>query len=927
MPLGEDSKDDGSSTNGLLGRAELLAWAQQVSGVQPCAKYDDLKDGLVFLSLFEQLFPGVVDPNTVKSQRSGTHSAATNWEQLRIGMHKVGIPLPFCERKGVAAGHQRPCYNALVMFYFLTKLSSSSDFSVDFAHPIDDGLAAFLQSAESLHCLQKSKKQQEATAAATNQKESIQNTSNRLLSVSPAPPVASPGRGRPLQSEEGPLGTREVQEKAAPSGDGKQNELLVAKLRSQNASLERSLEMIREELNYVRQLGAHTLEQQKVLFQAEVARKTDHFNAQLATLRLETEHEKMQFILKCREELDATTDEIALMRDEVLFGAPQDIDRANYMQLKQQCCAYSASIDNLNEQISLQHAAMEHLSEEVKALRDTNNKLVETFQAGAQSVSGDHVSDVIFKSVSIAEQAPIVARLRQLQLEVESLKLADARSRQAIDSVSGNRTGDSFEGEIERSRLQSQVEKLRAANEMLRAKLQRNDRQEANCCDPQEELLCEGVFVPSSQLPNTSVESATAELLRSIKQAHLGAEQTDTLTEQVWQLSAFVGVYEQRLKRAANSLRQLFSEYLRASQALTVQRFQADDAQEHMKTEASLSFQQLKLQSTNEISQARLELQLMKEENERLRAEVEASSRRLQSAAAAIASGGSSQDLMRAERVVQNLKLRDAQWRELSEELRRMLGERAMDARVRALYAQLQAPVGDAMPSREASSRQQESITSLQAQMENCVRALSASQEEVRCARQEIAKLRTDMQSQSQSADKSRLEKEQLLVQVASLREDLQRYQEAAAAAEATLATNQKIWDAQKEEMKQYIEDTISALGSNPRTQAKPAMLSTLPLSSRTTAAGTTAAAAPTVAPPQLPRYAAEEPPESVPRADTLPKPTVMSPMKADEASMPRITVSTAGASEPAGPTSVLSSAELEKRKQEILAKYGIRSQ
>ena len=138
----------------LLGRTELLQWALDASDLSPCSKYDDLKDGLVFLALFERVFPTLVDPGLVRSQRGGTpRNPKANWDALKQGMQSAGLPLSVCDRKGVAAGHQRPCYNMLVMLYFLSRLVQSQDFSADFAHPIDEALAAFLQSPASVECL------------------------------------------------------------------------------------------------------------------------------------------------------------------------------------------------------------------------------------------------------------------------------------------------------------------------------------------------------------------------------------------------------------------------------------------------------------------------------------------------------------------------------------------------------------------------------------------------------------------------------------------------------------------------------------------------------------------------------------------------------------------------------------------------------
>lgn len=55
----------------------------------------------------------------------------------------------------IRRGRFKESYSFLVMLFFLYHLSENHDFSVDFAHPIDSRLAAFLQSTGSVECLVK----------------------------------------------------------------------------------------------------------------------------------------------------------------------------------------------------------------------------------------------------------------------------------------------------------------------------------------------------------------------------------------------------------------------------------------------------------------------------------------------------------------------------------------------------------------------------------------------------------------------------------------------------------------------------------------------------------------------------------------------------------------------------------------------------
>ncbi|KPA81396.1 hypothetical protein ABB37_03773 [Leptomonas pyrrhocoris] len=134
----------------LLGKAELLAWAADVTGITPCEKYGDLKDGLVYLALARELFPQDIDSAIVRLQRRGARDPAKNWSLLTSCLRRHRIPLHLCNRQAVERGHTRHCFNLLVLFYFLQRLSHGDQFSVDFAQPVDPQLAAFLQSPDSV---------------------------------------------------------------------------------------------------------------------------------------------------------------------------------------------------------------------------------------------------------------------------------------------------------------------------------------------------------------------------------------------------------------------------------------------------------------------------------------------------------------------------------------------------------------------------------------------------------------------------------------------------------------------------------------------------------------------------------------------------------------------------------------------------------
>lgn len=68
-------------------------------------------------------------------------------------MIQLKLPITTLDRRGIQSGKFKSCFSFMVMLYFLQNLSKSHEFSVDFAHPIDGSLAAFLQSTASVESL------------------------------------------------------------------------------------------------------------------------------------------------------------------------------------------------------------------------------------------------------------------------------------------------------------------------------------------------------------------------------------------------------------------------------------------------------------------------------------------------------------------------------------------------------------------------------------------------------------------------------------------------------------------------------------------------------------------------------------------------------------------------------------------------------
>lgn len=249
----------------LLGKAELLQWAAATTGIA-CSRYNDLRDGLVLLALAHELYPLEIPFALVHRQRRGPRDAVGNWRVLHRIMTRHGIPTHLTRRPAVRAGHSRPCFNSLVVFYFLLRLTERDAFSVDFAAPVDPSIARFLQSPASRVAVGQ---HQHTECSAQLLGDSTVDSSlppPHLGSTSPSPPV-------PREAEAAAITPRHRSHTASrtPSPCSSKEELDVNALRA--------------ELAEVRAAGRLFVTQQRERVRAELARASHAFQSDLEAAR------------------------------------------------------------------------------------------------------------------------------------------------------------------------------------------------------------------------------------------------------------------------------------------------------------------------------------------------------------------------------------------------------------------------------------------------------------------------------------------------------------------------------------------------------------------------------------------------------------------------------------------------------------------
>ena len=129
-----------------IGKQTLLTWCASMSQSR-CSRLEDLKSGVVLLAVLFKVFPKLMEKKLrVRWAPRFDHEVMLNWDSIEQAIGHLRLPSELFDKPGLMAARFRPTYNLLVALYFLQQVSASSDFTADFAHPIEPALASFLQS-------------------------------------------------------------------------------------------------------------------------------------------------------------------------------------------------------------------------------------------------------------------------------------------------------------------------------------------------------------------------------------------------------------------------------------------------------------------------------------------------------------------------------------------------------------------------------------------------------------------------------------------------------------------------------------------------------------------------------------------------------------------------------------------------------------
>ncbi len=108
------------------------------------------------MKLLSSIWPRAVDPRNSRKMKAAPQlewELKRNWDTIKGIMTDIRLPVQLIDGAAIQQGRFRACYNLLVMLFFMMSLTRHREFSVDFAHPIDPRLSAFLQSNASIDAL------------------------------------------------------------------------------------------------------------------------------------------------------------------------------------------------------------------------------------------------------------------------------------------------------------------------------------------------------------------------------------------------------------------------------------------------------------------------------------------------------------------------------------------------------------------------------------------------------------------------------------------------------------------------------------------------------------------------------------------------------------------------------------------------------
>ncbi|ETW33824.1 hypothetical protein PFTANZ_05453 [Plasmodium falciparum Tanzania (2000708)] len=139
-----------------IGKEELRVWIEDTLKRKDFS-FNCLKDGDIYLQLFEYIWPKVMKKykGRIIMYPSSDNERKENWKVINIVLKKVQLEEDFIKYNDIVKNNFKPCYESLIILYFLYSLVRYHECDFILAHPIDQKLTDFMSSEKPLTCLVK----------------------------------------------------------------------------------------------------------------------------------------------------------------------------------------------------------------------------------------------------------------------------------------------------------------------------------------------------------------------------------------------------------------------------------------------------------------------------------------------------------------------------------------------------------------------------------------------------------------------------------------------------------------------------------------------------------------------------------------------------------------------------------------------------
>ncbi|KEG04545.1 calponin homology domain-containing protein, putative [Plasmodium vinckei vinckei] len=146
------------NTERKIGEEELIKWIRTILN-RPDFEFSNLKDGDIYLELFEYIWPYVMKKykSCIYINPINNINKKKNWNLIKTILNNVNIDINFINYNEICKNNFIECYQSLIILYFLYFLVKNKECDFILAYPINKELTNFMSSDKPLKCLVNSK--------------------------------------------------------------------------------------------------------------------------------------------------------------------------------------------------------------------------------------------------------------------------------------------------------------------------------------------------------------------------------------------------------------------------------------------------------------------------------------------------------------------------------------------------------------------------------------------------------------------------------------------------------------------------------------------------------------------------------------------------------------------------------------------------